>query len=124
MNARLRKEGRPHIFAMYRFDTSLWYTGIMAMRNGTWPAQAGQEVRMTEPGGRGAAWTEERSLREPDGRGAAWTEERGTSDQGRRRLQAPRQASGQQSTSDQGRRRSGGGMGRRAGPRRRAGNTA
>jgi Nitronate monooxygenase len=27
---------------------------------------------------------------EPKGRGAAWTEERGTSDEGRRRLEAPR----------------------------------
>ncbi len=41
---------------------------------------------------------------EPAGRGAAWTEERGTSDEGRRRSE--------------------GGMGRRAGPRRRAGDTA
>jgi hypothetical protein len=38
---------------------------------------------------------------EPEGRGAAWTEERGTSDEGRRRHE--------------------GGMGRRAGPRKRAG---
>src|SRR6266853_1981932 len=34
---------------------------------------------------------------EPPGRGAAWTEERGTSDEGRRHLKAPRQASGEQS---------------------------
>ena len=74
---------------------------------------------VSEPEGRGVAWTEEPS--EPPGRGAAWTEERGTSDEGRRRPQAPRRASGEQSTSDEGRRRSEGGMGRRAGPRRRAG---
>src|SRR6266568_8082568 len=42
-------------------------------------------------------------LSEPKGRGADWTEERGTSDEGRRRSE--------------------GGMGRRVGPRRRAGNT-
>src|SRR5216683_1940615 len=58
-----------------------------------------------EPKGRGVAWTEERSVSEPPGRGAAWTEERGTSDVGRRRLKAPRRASGEQSTSDEGRRR-------------------
>ena len=52
---------------------------------------------MSEPKGRGAA----RGTREPKGRGAVWTEERGTSDEGRRRSE--------------------GGMGRRAGPRRRAG---
>ncbi|HEX9537882.1 MAG TPA: hypothetical protein VGA04_06880 [Streptosporangiaceae bacterium] len=40
---------------------------------------------MSEPEGRGAAWTEERSVSGPPGRGAAWTEERGTSDEGRRR---------------------------------------
>ena len=43
-------------------------------------------------------------MSEPKGRDAAWTEERGTSDEGRRRSE--------------------GGMGRRVGPRRRAGNTA
>jgi Mg-chelatase subunit ChlD len=43
------------------------------------------------------------SMSEPEGRGAAWTEERGTSDEGRRRSE--------------------GGMGRRAGPRRRAGDS-
>ena len=37
---------------------------------------------MSEPKGRGAPWTEERSR--AGGRGAAWTEERGTSDEGRR----------------------------------------
>jgi leucyl aminopeptidase (aminopeptidase T) len=42
---------------------------------------------------------------EPAGRGAAWTEERETSDEGRRRLKAPRQLAGEQSTSDEGRRR-------------------
>src|SRR6266851_4658234 len=60
-------------------------------------------------------------MSEPKGRGGAWTEERGTSDEGRRRLKAPRRASGEQSTSDEGRRRSEGGMGRRAGPRRASG---
>src|SRR5229473_3238150 len=64
-----------------------------------------EERRVSEPEGRGVAWTEERSLSEPEGRGVAWTEERGTSDEGRRRLTAPRRASGQQSTSDEGRRR-------------------
>jgi putative ABC transport system ATP-binding protein len=34
---------------------------------------------------------------EPEGRGAAWTEERGTSDEGRRRLKAPRRLSGKHS---------------------------
>jgi 7,8-dihydroneopterin aldolase/epimerase/oxygenase len=58
-----------------------------------------------------------------EGRGAAWTEERGTSDEGRRRHQAPRKLAGEQSTSDEGSRRSEGGMGRRAGPRKLAGNT-
>ena len=53
---------------------------------------------MSEPEGRGAAWTEERGVSEPPGRGAAWTEERGTSDEGRRRLKAPRRASGEQSS--------------------------
>src|SRR5713226_6496903 len=77
---------------------------------------------MSELEGRGAAWTEEQS--ELPGRGAAWTEERGTSDEGRRRLKAPRRASGEQGTSDEGRRRSEGGMGRRAGPRKRAGSRA
>jgi hypothetical protein len=58
---------------------------------------------VSEPEGRGAAWTEERSVSEPEGRGAAWTEERSVSEpEGR----------------------SEGGMGRRAGPRRRAGNRA
>jgi hypothetical protein len=38
------------------------------------------------------------TLSEPKGRGAAWTEERGTSDEGRRRLKAPRRASGEQSS--------------------------
>src|SRR5712691_5388261 len=36
-------------------------------------------------------------MSEPEGRGAAWTEERGTSDEGRRRLTAPRRLSGQDS---------------------------
>ncbi len=58
-------------------------------------------------------------MSEPEGRGAAWTEERGTSDEGRRRLKGAPEASGRQSTSDEGRRRSEGGMGRRAGPRTR-----
>jgi hypothetical protein len=39
--------------------------------------------------GRGAAWTD--ALK---GRGAAWTEERGTSDEGRRRVKAPRKRIG------------------------------
>jgi len=71
---------------------------------------------VSEPEGRGVAWTEEQCMSEPEGRGAAWTEERGTSDEGRRRLQAPRQASGQQSTSDEGRRRSEGEWGGGRGP--------
>ena len=36
----------------------------------------------------------ELTAREPKGAGAAWTEERGTSDEGRRRLKAPPEASG------------------------------
>src|SRR5258708_27725217 len=44
-------------------------------------------------------------MSEPKGRGAAWTEERGTSDEGRRRLKGAPEASGRQSTSDEGRRR-------------------
>jgi hypothetical protein len=44
---------------------------------------------MSELEGRGAAWTDA-----PKGRGGAWTEERGTSDEGRRRLQAPRRRKG------------------------------
>ena len=59
---------------------------------------------MSEPPGRGAAWTEEH-VSEPPRRGAAWTEERRTSDEGRRRLTAPRRASGERRTSDEGRRR-------------------
>jgi DNA-binding NarL/FixJ family response regulator len=58
---------------------------------------------MSELEGPGAAWTQEPSGRA--GRGAAWTEERGTSDEGRRGLQAPRPAASQQGTSDEGRRR-------------------
>src|SRR6266851_8631218 len=58
-------------------------------------------------------------MSEPEGRGAAWTEEQSTSDEGRRRLKGAPEASGRQSTSDEGRRRSEGGMGRRAGPRTR-----
>src|ERR1700730_6783565 len=53
---------------------------------------------------------------EPEGRGGAWTEERGTSDEGRRRPQAPRRRAGRQSASDEGRRRL-------IAPRRRAGDT-
>src|SRR5215469_13050300 len=69
---------------------------------------------VSEPEGRGAAWTEERGtsdegrrclsgapqasgmhlVSEPEGRGAAWTEERGTSDEGRRCLSGAPQASG------------------------------
>src|SRR5258708_38428496 len=66
--------------------------------------RASGEQSLSEPEGRDAAWTEEPSVSEPEGRDAAWTEE----------------PSGEQSTSDEGRRRSEGGMGRRAGPRRRA----
>ncbi len=33
-------------------------------------------------------------MSEPQGRGVAWTEERGTSDEGRRRLKAPRRRAG------------------------------
>ena len=36
-----------------------------------------------------------RMSREPKGRGVAWTEERGTSDEGRRRLKAPRRRAGE-----------------------------
>jgi len=63
-------------------------------------------------------------MSELEGRGGAWTEERGTSDEGRRRLKGAPEAHRKQSTSDEGRRRSEGGMGRRAGPRKRAGDTA
>src|SRR3984893_3784043 len=56
-----------------------------------------EEQSVSESAGRGAAWTKEKSVGELLGRGAAWTEERGTSDEGRRRLQAPRRASGEQS---------------------------
>jgi PncC family amidohydrolase len=56
---------------------------------------------MSEPDGRGAAWTEEpsgeQSLSGPEGRGAAWTEERGTSDEGRQRIKSAPEASGEQS---------------------------
>jgi hypothetical protein len=55
---------------------------------------------MSEPKGRGAAWTEEYVTSEPEGRGAAWTEERGTSDEGRRRLKAARRRAGWQGTSE------------------------
>jgi hydrogenase expression/formation protein HypC len=55
-------------------------------------------------------------MTEPKGRGADWTEERGTSDEGRRRLQAPRRLKAEpkgrgadwteeRGTSDEGRRR-------------------
>ncbi len=64
---------------------------------------------MNEPKDRGAA----RGPREPKGRGAAWTQQRGTSDEGPP-PQAARQA----------RRWSEGGMGRRVGPRRRAGRSS
>jgi hypothetical protein len=47
---------------------------------------------LSEPKGRGATWTED--LSEPNGRGAAWTEERRRSDEGRRRLKAPRRRTG------------------------------
>src|ERR1039457_5606708 len=67
---------------------------------------------------------EAKAVSELEGRGAAWTDERGTSDEGRRRLKGAPEAHSKQSTSDEGRRRSEGGMGRRAGPRKRAGDTA
>jgi hypothetical protein len=51
---------------------------------------------MSEPKGRGTAWTEERRRSEPKGRGAAWTEERGTSDEGRLRLKGAPEASEQE----------------------------
>ena len=72
-------------------------------------------------------------MSEPKGRGDAWTEERGTSDEGRRRLEGAPEASGRRSTSDKGpppqaarqaRRGSEEGMGRWVGPRRRAESTA
>jgi hypothetical protein len=71
---------------------------------------------MSEPKGRGVAWTEERGTSdegrrhlksgpeasgrqsEPKGRGVAWTEERGTSDEGRRHLKGAPEASGRHST--------------------------
>jgi predicted Zn-dependent protease len=40
-------------------------------------------------------------MSDPEGRGAAWTEERGTSDEGRRRLPAPRRGAGGAATSPQ-----------------------
>jgi 16S rRNA (adenine1518-N6/adenine1519-N6)-dimethyltransferase len=54
---------------------------------------------------------------ELEGRGAAWTEERGTSDEGRRSLEAARKRAGRQGTSDEGRRSL-------KAPRKRAGDTA
>src|SRR5260221_234725 len=39
-----------------------------------------------------------RTPSEPEGRGAAWTEERGTSDEGRRCLQAPRRRASERGT--------------------------
>src|SRR5271170_6945983 len=49
---------------------------------------------MSEPKGRGAEVSEPKGrgaeVSEPTGRGADWTEERGTSDEGRRHLEAPR----------------------------------
>src|ERR1700680_2677452 len=50
--------------------------------------------RRGERRGRGAAGREEQHMSEPKGRGVAWTEERGTSDEGRRRLKAPRRRAG------------------------------
>ncbi len=49
---------------------------------------------MSEPKGRGSAWTEERPTREPKGRGPAWTEERRRSDEGRQDLKGGLEASG------------------------------
>ena len=81
------------------------------------PPPAGQ-ARISEPEGRGAAWTEERATQErvtreggasetarrragehsePEGRGAAWTEERATQERATREggaPRAPREASG------------------------------
>src|SRR4030088_765713 len=42
------------------------------------------------------------AVSEPEGRGAAWTEERGTSDEGRRRLKAPRRRAGDTAAADTG----------------------
>jgi hypothetical protein len=64
---------------------------------------------------------------EPEGRGAAWTEERGTSDEGRRRMKGEwgggRGPGGEREAENERRGKAAheGGMGRRAGPRRRAG---
>jgi hypothetical protein len=71
---------------------------------------------MSEPEGRGVAWTEEHP-REPKGRRSVWTEEPGTSDEGRRCTPGAPEASGKIGTSDEGRRRL-------KAPRRRAGDTA
>src|SRR5260370_1114011 len=56
------------------------------------------------------------TVSEPNGRGVAWTKERGTSDEGGRRLEGALEASGRRSTSDEGRRRSEGGWGGGWGP--------
>jgi exodeoxyribonuclease VII small subunit len=40
------------------------------------------------------------AVSEPEGRGAAWTEERGTSDEGRRRQEAPRKRAGDTAEGD------------------------
>jgi Mg-chelatase subunit ChlD len=79
---------------------------------------------MISPKGRGAAWTE------PKGRGAAWTEERGAegdeacpSRRGAPPSGLTSEGARNERPSEEGRRRSEGGMGRRAGPRRRAENT-
>jgi hypothetical protein len=57
---------------------------------------------MSQPEGRGGAWTEKRNTREPKGRGTAWTlfvptdppQGRRRSDEGRRRLESVPEASG------------------------------
>ncbi len=56
-------------------------------------------------------------MSEPMGRGGAWTEERGTSDEGRHHLEAAQAASGKHGTSDEGRHRL-------EAPQRRAGDAA
>ena len=65
--------------------------------------RSGRPGPLSEPKGRGAAWTDAPrepkgagapwTPSEPKGRGAAWTEERGTSDEGRRHLKSAPEAS-------------------------------
>jgi ABC-2 type transport system ATP-binding protein len=70
------------------------YAGDVPAAAGGAPGSAGsaaagdqQEVRAGGPSGG-------HSVSEPEGRGVAWTEERGTSDEGRGRLKAPRRRAG------------------------------